>query len=62
MFCGIVDASKAGGIHGLKAEGEDIKVHVLSSKDAFAAVKNGVISNASSIIALQWLELYLKNK
>jgi ADP-ribose pyrophosphatase len=59
LFCAIVDASKACGIHGLKTEGEDIKVHVLNSKDAFAAVKSGVICNASSIIALQWLELHL---
>jgi ADP-ribose pyrophosphatase len=59
LFYAIVDAHKAGGIHGLKAESEDIKVHVLDSKDAFAAVKNGAICNASSIIALQWLELQL---
>jgi ADP-ribose pyrophosphatase len=60
LFCAIIDASDAGGIHGLQAESEDIKVHVLDSKDAFAAVKNGTICNASSIIALQWLELHLK--
>ena len=60
LFCAIVDASKACGIHGLETEGEDIKVHVVSTKDAFAAVKNGTICNGSSIIALQWLELNLR--
>jgi len=59
LFCALVDASNAGGVHGLKNENEDIKVHVLSSKEAFQAVKKGTIRNASTIIGLQWLELYL---
>jgi len=57
LYCGIVDASNAGGIHGLHDEHEDILVRAMSSKDAFAAVKSGRINNASTIIALQWLEL-----
>jgi ADP-ribose pyrophosphatase len=59
LFCALVDASGAGGVHGLKDENEDIKVHVMDVAEAFAAVKNGKIRNASTIIGLQWLELNL---
>lgn len=57
LYCAIVDASKADGIHGMDDEHEDILVHVMDSKEAFAAVKSGRINNASTIIALQWLQL-----
>lgn len=57
LFCGEVDATAAGGTHGLEHEGEDIKVHVFSIERAFALLHEGQISNAKSIIALQWLSL-----
>jgi ADP-ribose pyrophosphatase len=57
LFCAIVDASNAGGIHGLPEENEDIKVHVIDAETAFAAVRSGRINNAATIIAVQWLEL-----
>lgn len=57
LFCACVDASNAGGVFGLPHEHEDIKVHVLSPDEAFAAVTNGTLNNAMSIIALQWLQL-----
>lgn len=57
LYCAIVDSTKADGIHGLDEEHEDIMVHVMDSKDAFEAVKSGRINNATTIIALQWLEL-----
>ncbi|MBN1684432.1 MAG: NUDIX domain-containing protein [Gammaproteobacteria bacterium] len=57
LFCGIVDASKANGIHGLDEEDEDIKVHVFDVEDAFKMLHDGVINNASTVIALQWLAL-----
>ncbi|KPJ68123.1 MAG: ADP-ribose pyrophosphatase [Coxiella sp. DG_40] len=57
LYCAIVDASKANGIHGMDDEHEDILVHVMNSEEAFAAVKSGRINNASTIIALQWLQL-----
>lgn len=59
IFCAKVDASNAGGIHGLADEHEDILVHTMSSQEAFAAVRSGRIKNAATIIALQWLELNL---
>jgi len=60
LFCGKVDASQAGGIHGLDHEHEDIRVHVVDVQEAFDMVRSGVINNALSIIALQWLELNLE--
>ena len=59
LFCARVDASTLGGLHGLEAEGEDIKVHVIPLEEASALVAEGVIDNAGTIIALQWLQLNL---
>ena len=55
LFCGRVDASRAGGIHGLAEEHEDIRVHVLSSTQAWQALQDGRLNNAMTIIAMQWL-------
>jgi ADP-ribose pyrophosphatase len=61
VYVGEVDSSQAKGIHGLDYEGEDIKVHVMSREQAYQLVKDGVIENGASIIALQWLELNYEN-
>lgn len=58
LYCANVDSRGAGGVHGLAAEGEDIRVSVWSRADALAAVEDGRIDNAASIIALQWLGLH----
>ncbi len=57
LFCAKVDSTKAPKFGGLKEEHEDIKIHVVPTADAFAAVRSGQINNAAAIIALQWLEL-----
>lgn len=57
IMVGEVDASLAKGIHGLKEESEDIKVHVVSREQAYQWVEDGAIDNGSSIIALQWLQI-----
>lgn len=57
LYCGLTNTTNAGGIHGLAAEDEDIKVHVLDIELAIKMLKNCEIKNASTIIALQWLEL-----
>lgn len=57
VFYGQVDASGAGGIHGLAEEHEDIKVVVLPVADALAALQAGKINNAMAIIALQWFRI-----
>ncbi|MEM9243368.1 MAG: NUDIX domain-containing protein [Pseudomonadota bacterium] len=61
FFCAKVDATTAGGIHGLAEEGEDIKVVVMRSEDAIARVNDGTICSAHTIIALQWLALHKHN-
>ncbi len=58
VFIGRVDASGAGGIHGLVDEGEDIKVRVLDLDVALAALDGGRIHAATTVIALQWLALH----
>lgn len=55
LFCGRVDSTKAGGVHGLDEEGEDIRVMVLSVDEAVSLLDEGRIVNAKTIIALQWL-------
>lgn len=57
LFCGRVDATHAGGIHGVLEEGEDIKVHVVTLDAALSQLRAGKIISASAIIALQWLAL-----
>ena len=57
IYCGWVDTEGVGGVHGLPHENEDIRVEVVSSEVAFAALEDGTINNAASIIALQWLQM-----
>ena len=57
LFCGRVDASDAGGIHGLEAEGEDIRVSRVSYEQATEMLASGRLNSASAIIAMQWLML-----
>ena len=57
LYVGRCNSRGAGGVHGLEDEGEDIRVLVWSLDEALAAVANGRIDNAASIIALQWLAL-----
>ncbi|CAK0748477.1 ADP-ribose pyrophosphatase [uncultured Gammaproteobacteria bacterium] len=55
LFCCRVDASQAGGIHGLAEEHEDIKVVVLSVAEAIERLDANLVNNSATIIALQWL-------
>ena len=57
LFCGRVDTTHAGGVHGVSEEGEDIKVHVVSLDQALDLLRLGRLNSASVIIALQWLAL-----
>ncbi|CDG22646.1 ADP-ribose pyrophosphatase [Xenorhabdus poinarii G6] len=58
IFVGEVDASTASGVHGLAGEQEDIRVLVVSRNQAYQWVEAGVIDNAASVIAIQWLALH----
>lgn len=57
LYCARVDASGAGGIHGLDHEHEDIRVSVFSAGDAVALLNGGRIANAHLLVALQWFAL-----
>lgn len=57
LFCGRVDSARAGGVRGMRGEHEDIEVVALPLGEALAAVADGAVDNAMSIIALQWLAL-----
>jgi ADP-ribose pyrophosphatase len=58
VFIGLVDAERAGGIHGLADEGEDIKVRVLELDRALEEVGGDRVHAATTLIALQWLALH----
>lgn len=58
IMVGEVDSRSAKGIHGLADEHEDIRVRVVSREQAYRWVEEGVIDNAASVIALQWLALH----
>lgn len=57
LFCGRVDSRGLGGIHGLAEENEDIRVEAVPWATTLAQLEGGSITNAVSIIALQWLAL-----
>lgn len=61
LYVGKVDSRYAGGIHGLKEENEDIKTMVVSREKAIELIDNGTITNASTIIGIQWLALNYKS-
>lgn len=58
LLCGLVDSSKANGIHGIADEGEDIRVVVLDYEEVENLLGTDRISSAIAIIALQWLQIH----
>jgi ADP-ribose pyrophosphatase len=57
LFCGRIDASDTGGIHGLQEEDEDIRTFTLSVDEALIMLQEGKIKTSPAIISLQWLQL-----
>ncbi|MCX7098193.1 MAG: NUDIX domain-containing protein [Methylococcales bacterium] len=57
LFCGKIDSTKVGGIHGLDHEDEDILVRAVNFDEAYQMVENNEIESAIPIIAIQWLAL-----
>lgn len=55
LYIAHADLSRAGGVHGLASEGEDIQVHVMRLEQAWQAVLHGRVNNAPAILALQYL-------
>ncbi|MEI6068079.1 MAG: NUDIX domain-containing protein [Methylococcaceae bacterium] len=65
LFCGKVDSTHIGGIHGLDHEDEDILVRAVDFDEAYQMLESNEIESAIPIIAIQWLALNkqkLKNK
>ena len=57
LYCAVIDAADAGGIHGLAHENEDIRVDAVPWHDAWQMLQDGTVDNAPTVIALQWLAL-----
>ncbi len=57
LFCGRVDSRGAGGVHGLDHEHEDIRVIVVPFAEVARMLEDRSLSNAITLIALQWLAL-----
>ena len=57
LYAAPADLSRAGGLHGLATEGEDIRASVYGLPQALQMVANGRIDNVVCILALQWLAL-----
>jgi ADP-ribose pyrophosphatase len=55
IVVGIVDASKAGGIHGNPDEAEDILTVVLPADEFLQRVRAGAITDLKSLVAGYWL-------
>jgi ADP-ribose pyrophosphatase len=56
-FLGRVDSTKAGGVHGIKQEHEDIRVFVTDAVEAFNWVRTGKVMNMVLANVLQWLQI-----
>lgn len=52
VYIGKTDSSGLGGVCGLEEEGEDIRVHVMSSNEAINMLRQGNIRSAIPLIAL----------
>jgi len=55
LFCGRVDATAAGGVHGLAEEHEDIRVVVKTLVEIEAMLDAGSIESGHTLIGLYWL-------
>jgi ADP-ribose pyrophosphatase len=57
LYCGLIDATDAGGLHGLDHDYEDIHARAMPFDAAFALLGQGPADNAPTVIALTWLAL-----
>lgn len=58
LFCGRVDSSEIGGVHGLDEEDEDIRVTAVKFAEVFQMLEDGKIESGIPIIAIQWLYIH----
>lgn len=59
MFCGRISDAQHGGIFGMEEEAEEIKTHLLPSREAIRLLDEGKITNAATVICLHW---FARNK
>ncbi len=59
LYWSAFDSSKvlSGSVYGLANENEDIMLHVVTRQEALELMESGKISNAATIIGLQWLAI-----
>lgn len=57
LFCGRVDSTDVGGIHGITEEGEDIRAFAEPLDAALQRIGRAEITNLIAVAALQWLAL-----
>lgn len=57
VFCGRVDSSTSGGIHGLPEEHENTRVHVMAVDQALEWLEAGKFNNAMTLVAMQWFKI-----
>ena len=55
LYCGRVDSSRAGGIHGLAEEDEDIRVVVKKIAELEAMLDAGQIETGHTLVCVYWL-------
>lgn len=60
LYYAEADLSTAGGLHGLAHEGEDIRVELVRPDELFKRLDEGLISNAMTIIGVQWFRHHYK--
>ena len=58
VFVARANLSVAGGIHGQPDEGEDIRAVKVAVSSIPELLASGLLDNAASIVALQWLQLH----
>ena len=58
LYVASIDSSEVQGVHGLEEEAEDILAHVVSREYAMSLLAQGKITNAATVIGLQWLALH----
>tara|TARA_B100001964_G_scaffold56090_1_gene63364 strand:- start:358 stop:1110 length:753 start_codon:yes stop_codon:yes gene_type:complete len=58
LYCGRTESKNLGGLYGLAEEGEDIRVHTFSFSAMVKMLERDEITNAMTLIALQWLVLH----
>jgi len=54
LFCGRVDSTAAGGVHGMSEEHEDIRVVVKTSAEIGTLLDTGAIESGHTLIGLHW--------